>query len=199
MYFGAAISSFACALASLNAFSRMMFSLGRYNVLHASLGRVHVTHHTPHVALIFGAIVNFMLVCAFSGQAEVDTFGWYGTIAAFGFIVVYLLCSVAAPAYLRRIGEMTGGDLFFGGLGAVLMVLALFGSLYPVPDYPYNLLPYGFLAYMVVGAVWFLVLKARRPAVLSAMNSELEVAAADEFGASPLVQEPIAMGYPQQS
>ncbi len=125
VYFGAAISSFACALASLNAFSRMMFSLGRYNVLHASLGRVHATHHTPHVALTFGAVVNFVLVCAFSGQAELDTLGWYGTIAAFGFIVVYLLCSVAAPVYLRRTGEATRGDVFIGALGAVAMALAL--------------------------------------------------------------------------
>ncbi len=199
VYFGAAISSFACALASLNAFSRMMFSLGRYNVLHPSLGRVHATHHTPHIALVFGALVNFVLVCAFSGQAELDTFGWYGTIAAFGFIVVYLLCSVAAPVYLRKTGEMTGGDVFVGGLGAVLMVLALFGSLYPVPDYPYNLLPYGFLAYMALGAAWFLVLKARQPAVLAAMNSDLEVAAAEEFDLPPEAQGPIAAEYPVRS
>ena len=199
VYFGAAISSFACALASLNAFSRMMFSLGRYNVLHASMGRVHATHHTPHVALVFGALVNFVLVCAFSGQAELDTFGWYGTIAAFGFIIVYLLCSVAAPAYLRKTGEMTGGDVFVGVLGAVLMALALFGSLYPVPDYPYNLLPYGFLAYMAVGAVWFMVLKARQPAVLLAMNSDLEVAASEDLDRPPGAQEPIAMDYRVQS
>ena len=180
VYFGAAISSFACALASLNAFSRMMFSLGRYNFLHSSMGRVHVTHRTPHVALAFGAVVNFVLVCAFSGQAELDTFGWYGTIASFGFIVVYLLCSIAAPVYLKRTGELTTADTVYGGIGAVLMLLALVGSLYPVPDYPYNLLPYGFLVYMVIGAAWFFVLKARRPSVLAAMSSELEIAASEE-------------------
>ncbi len=187
VYFGAAISSFACALASLNAFSRMMFSLGRYDVLHGSMGRVHATHRTPHVALAFGALVNFVLVCAFSGKAELDTFGWYGTIASFGFIVVYLLCSIAAPVYLKKTGELRTGDVVMGGIGAVLMVLALVGSLFPVPDYPYDLLPYGFLIYMIVGAAWFLLLKARRPAVLTAMSAELEVAAtetAEEEGAT---------------
>ena len=76
-----------------------------------------------------------------------------------------------------------------GGVGAVLMVLALIGSLFPVPDYPYDLLPYGFLIYMIVGAAWFLILKARRPAVLTAMSAELEVAAtenAEEEGGSML-------------
>ena len=195
VYFGAAISSFACALASLNAFSRMMFSLGRYNFLHPSMGRVHETHRTPHVALAFGAVVNFVLVCAFSGQPELDTFGWYGTIASFGFIVVYLLCSIAAPVYLRRTGERTTADVVYGGIGAVLMLLALLGSLYPVPDYPYNLLPYGFLAYMVVGALWFFVLKARRPTVLAEMSADLEIAASEETDATSRPSaDPAALG-----
>ena len=61
VYFGAAISSFACALASLNAFGRMLFSLGRYQFVHKSMGMVHADHKTPHVALAFGAIYFFIL------------------------------------------------------------------------------------------------------------------------------------------
>jgi amino acid transporter len=177
VYFGATISSFACALASINSFARIMFSLGRYQFLHGAVGRVHATHQTPHIALLVGAVLNFVLVAAFSGFAELDTFGWYGTIASFGFIFVYLLCSIAAPAYLRRTREMTGGDVAMGVLGAVLMVLALFGSVYPVPAYPYNLLPYGFVAYMLVGAAWFGALKLRAPASLARIEHDMEVAA----------------------
>ncbi len=59
-------------------------------------------------------------------------------------------------------------------------MLTLVGNLYPVPDYPSNLLPYGFLVYMLAGAAWFFVLKARRPMVLSAMSTDLEIAAAEE-------------------
>ena len=154
----------------------MLFSLGRYSFVHSSVGRVHSTHHTPHVALVFGAGVNFVLVALFSGHAELDTFGWYGTIASFGFIFVYLLCSVAAPVFLRRTGEMRSSDVAVGGVGAVLMLLALVGSLYPVPAYPYNLLPYGFLAYMVAGGLWFLVVRAKKPALLLRIEHDLEEA-----------------------
>jgi hypothetical protein len=41
------------------------------------------------------------------------------------------------------------------------MVLAMAGTLYPVPDPPYNYLPYIYLAYLAVGLAWSL-LNARR-------------------------------------
>ncbi|MCI4679018.1 APC family permease [Rhodoblastus acidophilus] len=177
VYFGAAISSFACALASLNAFGRLLFSLGRYQFVHQSMGMIHAEHKTPHIALALGAAVNFVLCVAFiKAGAETDTFGWYGTLASFGFILVYLMCSVCAPLYLQKIGEVSGKDYALGALGVVLMVGAVVGSLYPMPAYPLNLLPYIFLAYLFVGVVWFLVLKARAPQTLLGIEHDMEVA-----------------------
>ncbi len=176
VYFGAAISSFACALASINAFGRMMFSLGRYGILHKSVGKVHMTHQTPYIALAFASALNFILTAAFVANAELDTFGWYGTLASYGFIIVYGLCSVAAPVYLRKTGEVTTGDWIFGGLGTALMVLALAGSLYPVPPYPYNLLPVFFVIYMLAGALWFFMLKSKAPSTLLQVEHDLEAA-----------------------
>ena len=176
VYFGASISSFACALASLNAFGRMMYSLGRYGFMHASFGAVHARHQTPQAALACGAILNFVLCAAFSRNAELDTFGWYGTLASYGFILVYLMCSIAAPMYLRKTGELTAGTIAFGVAGALMMALSFVGSLYPVPAYPLNLLPYIFALYMCVGAVWFFVLKAKAPTALLHIEHDLEVA-----------------------
>lgn len=176
VYIGATVSSFACALASLNAFGRMMYSLGRYQFLHASVGRVHSKHQTPYVALGIGAALNFLVVTLFSQNAEIDAFGWYGTLASFGFIVVYFLCSVASPVLLKKRGELTVGTIIFGGLGALLMVLSLVGSLYPLPVYPLNLLPPIFILYMVVGALWFFVLRKMKPGTLLQIEHDLEVA-----------------------
>jgi amino acid transporter len=159
VYFGATISSFACALASLNAFGRLLFSLGRYQFVHQSMGMVHADHKTPHVALGVGAVINFVLCAAFVGA-----------------IVVYLLCSICAPLYLKKVGEVTGVDYALGGLGAVLMVGAVVGSLYPVPAYPLNLLPYIFLAYLAVGVAWFFILKFRAPQTLLGIEKDMEVA-----------------------
>lgn len=177
VYFGAAISAFACALASLNAYGRMLFSLGRYQFVHTSMGLVHKDYKTPYVALTVGALVNFIVCAVFANQSETDTFGWYGTIAAFGFIVVYFMCSVSAPIFLKKTGEATTGDIIVGGLGALFMVLSLIGSVYPVPAAPYNLFPYFFLVYMLLGITWFYILKARVPQALLGIEHDLEVAA----------------------
>ena len=175
VYFGAAISAFACSLASLNAFGRMMYSLGRYGFMHSALGAIHSRYQTPYVALACGAILNFVLCVAFVRNAELDTFGWYGTLASYGFIIVYGLCSIAAPVYLRKTGELTAGTIASGIAGTVLMALSLAGSLYPVPTYPMNLLPYLFALYMCIGAAWFFRLKAKAPSALLHIEHDLEV------------------------
>jgi hypothetical protein len=43
------------------------------------------------------------------------------------------------------------------------MILALAGTLYPVPDRPYNWLPYLYLVYLACGTVWYLMSAQRRP------------------------------------
>jgi hypothetical protein len=54
------------------------------------------------------------------------------------------------------------------------MVFVIVGSVYPVPDYPYNVLPYIFFAYLAVGAVWFAMLKSRAPQILASIQHDME-------------------------
>jgi amino acid transporter len=179
IYVGAAISCFACALASINAFSRMLYSLGRYQLMHRSMGFVHTSHKTPHVAVTVGCGLNFIVCAVFSGHAYTDLLGYFGTIASFGFILVYMACSVAAPALLKKMGEAKPIDYIMGTLGTVLMVLSLIGSVYPVPAAPYNYLPYGFALYMLIGVAWFVVLKYRMPQTLLGLAHDMETADLD--------------------
>lgn len=54
------------------------------------------------------------------------------------------------------------------------MLFSLAGSLYPVPAAPLNYLPYGFAAYMLLGVVWFYILKGRLPEAALSIEHDLE-------------------------
>jgi len=174
VYIGAMVSCFACGLASINSFSRILFSLGRYQFVHHTMGMVHETHKTPYVAVTIGTILNFVVCAVFYTHSYTDLLGWFGTIASFGFIVVYLMCSIAAPVLLRKTGEAKPFDWAMGTIGTILMALSVVGSVYPVPAAPYNYFPYGFVVYMVIGAIWFFVLKSRMPQVILSIEHDLE-------------------------
>jgi amino acid transporter len=175
VYFSALISSFACTLASVNAGARMIFSMGRYEYLPRSLGRVHDRHRTPHVAatasVLFATVVAFMLLQIL---APIDAFGDAGTVATFGFLVVYLLLCIVAPMDLRRAGQMRISHAVIGGIGAALMAFVIFGSLYPMPAWPANLLPYIFGAYLLLGFVWYSILSRRSPGSLERILGDME-------------------------
>jgi amino acid transporter len=175
VYASALISGFACCLACLNAVSRMMFSMGRYEFIAAWMGSVHKHHQTPHYA-ISAAAASILLICLLlSGLPIVLAFGTMATFGTFGFLVIYLLISVVAPLDMARAGILKPRHAVLGCVGVILMAFVIFGSLYPVPEYPYNLLPYLFVAYLLSGAAWYAILAARSPSALLAIQNDLEL------------------------
>jgi amino acid transporter len=174
VYFSATISGFACALASVTAASRMLFSMARYRVIGRGMDAVHGTHQTPHVAVGICCVIVMAVCLATLPMGALDAFGTTATLATFGFLLVYLLISIAAPIDLKRVGLARPVHVWVGAIGALLMAGVIAGSLYPVPPWPYNVVPYVFLAYMLLGAAWFGALAWRSPAVLRMIEHDLE-------------------------
>jgi amino acid transporter len=174
VYFAAMISVFACALACINAASRLLYSMGKYGFLHGSMGRVHDTHRTPHRAILLCGALVAAVCLGLVPLGFLNAFGYAGTLASFGFVIVYLALCLVAPMDLARSREMKPRHVLTGVLGAALMGFVLFGSVYPQPEHPYELLPYFFLAYLALGAVWFAWLKARSPATLVSIQHDME-------------------------
>jgi amino acid transporter len=174
VYFAAMISAFACALACINASSRMLYSMGRYQFLHRSMGLVHHTHKTPHVAVLASAAIVLVLLLLLLPQGLLNGFGLTGTIATYGFVVVYFGVCVTAPVDMYRAGKLQIQHVIFGVLGAALMAFVVFGSVVPYPSYPYNYLPPAFVIFMVIGAIWFAVLKSKSPETLRLIANDME-------------------------
>jgi amino acid transporter len=174
VYFAAMISVFACSLASINAAARLLFSMGKYRFLHRSMGLVHDTHRTPHRAVLCCGGLLAAICLGLLPAGLLTAFGCAGTFASFGFVVVYLMLCIVAPLDLRRSGEMSTRHVLLGAAGSALMLFVIVGSVYPVPEYPYNILPYLFFAYLAVGAVWFARLKATSPETLASIQHDME-------------------------
>ncbi|MEI6034578.1 MAG: APC family permease [Verrucomicrobiae bacterium] len=172
---GAVLSFFACTLASINAGARILFLMARHGVFPSLVGNAHSTNETPHVAVTVSAILAFVPAAALAalGVAPFDIYGWVGTVATYGFIVTYIIVSVAAPVYLSRRDELKLPAIFSALLAIAFMGTALAGNLYPVPPAPYNWLPYLFLGYLLVGWIWFAVAKRRSSQVIKDIRTDL--------------------------
>jgi amino acid transporter len=174
VYFAAMISVFACCLAGVTAAARLLYSMGKYEFLHRSMGMVHEVHRTPHRAILCCGGLLVVICLALVPLGFLNAFGYAGTFASFGFVVVYLMLCVVAPLDLRKSGEMRPKHVLLAVLGTALMSFVVIGSVYPVPQYPYNILPYTFFAYLLVGASWFAVLKAKSPGTLASIQHDME-------------------------
>lgn len=152
---GAIISFFGCVLASITAGARVLFLLGRHGVLHSSLGGAHETNATPHVAVTVASIIAFIPAAILTGLGQnlFSIYGWIGTTATLGFIVVYIAVSVAAPVYLYRRKELRPVHII-GALAAItLQVVALIGATYPLPAAPNSYPIYAFVILLAAGGV----------------------------------------------
>ncbi|HTV47949.1 MAG TPA: APC family permease [Phycisphaerae bacterium] len=166
---GAMISFFALALSCMNSGARIIFSMGRSGIFHMAAATSHHKNLTPHVALSVMALLQF-IIPAFGILASavnlsttgsgtfhmevIDAFNWAGTFGAFGFCGGYFVISIAAPVYLKRIGELKPMNIVISVLAVLLLLVPAIGTVYPEPSPPFNYFSYIFGAYVLVGIIW---------------------------------------------
>lgn len=174
---GVTFSFFTCTLASITAGARILYSLGRQHILHPSLGEAHPQNQTPHIAVLLSVLILFLIPASLSlfGIAIIDIYGYLGTLATYGFLLVYVLISIAAPIELYRQQRLRQKDLAIAAPAVLFMMTPVVASFFPIPPFPYNLLPYLFLVYLAAGVWLSSRLKRRSPQVIKAMESDFEV------------------------
>ncbi len=154
---GAIVSLFACTLACITAAARVLLLMSHGGLTHDSLRVTHARNETPSRAVIVTGIAAVLpvAVLAARGAGGLDVYGWMGSLGTYGFIVAYALTCIALPRYLRNHGVFRPGAQIIPWLTFFVMLLALVGNLYPVPEGPYGKLPYIFLGYLALGMFWF--------------------------------------------
>ncbi|WP_446744834.1 APC family permease [Silvibacterium acidisoli] len=154
---GAMVSLFACTLACITAASRVLLLMAHRGLVPAGLGRTHARNETPHAAVVITAAATFIppVLLAARGVSGGDIYGWMGALATYGFLTAYALVCVALPLHLRRVETVSPGVLLLSLAAFLAMVLAMAGSVYPIPAAPYSWLPYIYLGYLALGLSWY--------------------------------------------
>jgi amino acid transporter len=153
---GAMVSFFALNLSCLNAGARIIYIMGQQGLFHKFTADSHHVNETPHVAVLIMGAISFGLptIGLIKGMAVGDMFNDAGTLAAFGFIVAYLLVSIAAPFYVKSLGQLKPGHIIISVAALILLMVPTIGSVYPVPPAPVKYFPYMFAAYFIIGGIW---------------------------------------------
>lgn len=173
---GIGIGFIAVTVAALTAVSRILFNMSHERLLPPWMGQTSAKHKAPHIALIVVGVfvTGAVAISEIAGLTPVDILGYYGSIATYGFIVAYLVISLAALGFLRRRGELRPVHFVPALVGAVAMGVVLYYSVVPVPAYPYNIFPYVFLGLLVPGVAAYLVLRVRKPQIAAGVGKSAE-------------------------
>lgn len=170
---GVAVSWFSCLLGCFNTGSRLLYSFSEHGLFHRKAKRSHVDFATPHIAISFVALVGLFLTIVLELQiGAMDIIGYTASLAAFGFLFAYILTAIAAVLYLRHKNQLKIHHMAFSTAAVILMMIPIVGSVYPVPDWPYTILPFIFLASLTLGTGYFLYLRSFKPDSLNKIGIE---------------------------
>jgi hypothetical protein len=152
--------------------------LAKHGFVNKKLHDTHSTNLTPHrcIALYYGVLIAFVFVWHALGGSVLTMFGDAGTLAATGFLFAYFMIVVAAPFYLKQIGELKQSHIAVAVAGFLLLLVPLVGLFYPLPAFPIDIFPAIFVAFMLLGGGWLYVLNTRVPGTLVDIEASLEAA-----------------------
>jgi amino acid transporter len=166
-------SAFAGTLAGSTAAVRVVFALGREGIFHRRLGTTN-RRDNPVAAwafyMLFSAFVTFLLGWRIG---PLGVYSFTGSLLGLGMVVLYILMNIGIIRYFRRHHPGEFSLLKHGVLpvaGSLLMLLPIYGLLWPVPAWPYNLVPYLLLAWTLVGILYFVWIRRNRPSLVAAMG-----------------------------
>jgi amino acid transporter len=169
------ISSFAVALACNNAAVRVIYAMGRDGVLFKQAGTTHPRYLTPTVAInaVGLAAIILSLVVGLGVDPYPDGYGFFGAFGSLPILVLYVLTSLSLILYIRKSDPAQFSVLRHFVLpiaGALVMLLPIYGSIFPIPAWPYNLILGLVFVWIVLGLAVGFVLRKRSAELLDRLG-----------------------------
>lgn len=173
LLFGVAASFFAVVVAPLNVVGRIAYVMGKEGVIASSFGRTHVKHLTPHKGLMLagGLAILVDVVLVVGGNELMDSVVWVDTYGTFGYMLSYALVAIAGVAYSQRIGIKNTLVKVTATVAVLGMGYVFFANIWPIPDFPFNVLPYIFVATMIAAFIRYWYVARRHPDVIARIGT----------------------------
>jgi amino acid transporter len=153
--------------------ARSLFTFAHEGALPSALTRVHAKYKTPWVGIAFiGALaLVFSVVATLSSAGRVVFEVYGGYVANWGFLTSYLLVVIATPIWLYKIKALTPLRLVVSSAATLALAYVFFSNFYPVPEFPFNILPLIFGGILLAGLAWYWYLKRTKPEVANRIGT----------------------------
>lgn len=166
--------------AEATASTRLMYAMGRIGSLPRWLGAVHTRRHVPSNAILVltgGSFAISVITSLIFGGPE-QGFAFTISLGAIFAILLYISACVSVPfLYLRQLRSEFSvvKHLVVPLIGVLIFIGPLIATVYPVPSYPLNIIPYIDLGWLLLGVgVLTWMWRHRRASVLATRTIVLE-------------------------
>jgi len=176
-------SGLGAPLACVNGATRLLFALSRDGFGPRRLAMTHPVHDSPVGALAVVGVLSLVAFLPLLGGSPLTAFFDIATYGADLIIVVYLMTVIAALVWSVRRRRGLPVRLVVLGAGAVVLGYILKSTVYPVPEFPLNLLIYLAGATIVAGLAILGLLPGLRRRLARSPLFTVHSAAADMPGA----------------
>ncbi|WP_194899873.1 APC family permease [Catenulispora pinisilvae] len=166
-------SQFANVLAGSTAGIRMLFALGREGLLPRLLGRTDRNGTPQHATAVYMIMATVITLTLSWWQTPMGAYGLLGSVLGIAMILIYIAMNIGLIRYYLRSHRDQFSWLRHGALpalGSLLMLLPIYGQLWPIPTWPSNGVPYLILIWLLVGGGYFIVVRRRTPERIEAMG-----------------------------
>lgn len=154
-------------LSFTNVVVRALYAMGREGLIPKAFGRTHPKLQTPTTAIVFQ--MSFVAALGLPlGIAVGGDFTWFylSYMAFLGFLLIYASITLGLPKLMRQRYPSEFNVLRHGVIPAVvigIMLLTVVLNVYPVPEFPFNILAYLTGIYILLGLVALSVARRRVP------------------------------------
>jgi amino acid transporter len=151
--------------AMLNAGARSLFTFGHDTAVPRAFTRIHPRHDSPYVGIAVIGVLAVAIALTFTliGTGRLLADVYIGTTATYGYLISYLLVTIATPIWLYRIKALALPGLVASVAASLAMIYVLFKNVSPVPAYPFNILPLIFVGLLLVGLLRFAWIRVHDP------------------------------------